>query len=139
LLVRLGSKSCCGWSAIGRDCRGSAPLISAGSAAGRGTVSKRHCSNSSSFFFLLLYIFICGDPKMGYNRCPLFIMLTEQHGFCVVSFIKINKTELPKLILSKLDLSGTVFTAARLQPEKNDQNLVLLRSQSGNPLTSNLD
>jgi hypothetical protein len=76
---------------------------------------------------------------MGYNRCPLFIMLTEQHGFCVVSFIKINKTELPKLILSKLDLSGTVFTAARLQPEKNDQNLVLLRSQSGNPLTSNLD
>jgi hypothetical protein len=54
---------------------------------------------------------------MGYNRCPLFIMLTEQR-FCAVSFIKINKTELPKLILSKLDLSETVFTAARLQTEK---------------------
>jgi len=39
---------------------------------------------------------------MGYNRCPLFIMLTEQ-GFCVVNFIKINKTELPKLILPRLD------------------------------------
>ena len=39
---------------------------------------------------------------MGYNRCPLFIILTKQ-GFCVVSFIKINKTELPKLILSRLD------------------------------------
>ena len=138
LINSLGSKSCCGWSAIGRDCRGSAPLILAGRAAGRGTVSKRHCSNSF-FFFIYVFFYICGDPKMGYNRCPLFIMLTEQHGFCVVSFIKINKTELPKLILSKLDLSGTVFTAARLQPEKNDQNLVLLRSQSGNPLTSNLD
>jgi len=57
LLVRLGSKSCCGWSAIGRDCRGSAPLISAGRAAGRGTVSNRHCSNSF-FLLLLLYIFI---------------------------------------------------------------------------------
>jgi len=54
LLVRLGSKSCCGWSAIGRDCRGSAPLISTGRAAGRGTVSKRHCSNS--FFLLLLLL-----------------------------------------------------------------------------------
>jgi hypothetical protein len=64
LLVRLGSKSCCGWSAIGRDCRGSAPLISAGRAAGRGTVSKRHCSNS---FFYIYIFYICGDPKMGYN------------------------------------------------------------------------
>ena len=54
---------------------------------------------------------------MGYNRCPLFIMLIEQQEFCAVCFIKINKTELPKLILSKLDLSETVFTAAPLQPE----------------------
>jgi len=51
-----------------------------------------------SFFYIYIYIYICGDTKMGYNRCPLFIMLTEQHGFCAVSFIKINKTELPKLI-----------------------------------------
>jgi hypothetical protein len=36
-----------------------------------------------------------GYPKMGYNRCPLFIILTEQ-GFCAVSFIKINKTDLVK-------------------------------------------
>jgi hypothetical protein len=54
---------------------------------------------------------------MGYNRCPLFIMLTEQHEFCAVSFIKINKTKLPKLILSKLDPSETVFTAIPLQPK----------------------
>jgi len=79
---------------------------------------KRNSVKTTLFnFFYYYYIFICGDPKMGYNRCPLFIMLTEQ-GFCVVSFIKINKTELPKLILSKLDLSETVFTASRLQPEK---------------------
>jgi hypothetical protein len=51
---------------------------------------------------------------MGYNRCPLFIMLTEQHGFCAVSFIKINKTELPKLILIDLNF---VFTAIPLRPE----------------------
>jgi hypothetical protein len=60
------------------------------------------------------YIFICGDPKIGYNRCPLFIMLTEQHGFCAVSFIKINKTELSKLILIDLNF---VFTAIPLRPE----------------------
>jgi hypothetical protein len=61
LLVRLGSKSCCGWSAIGRDCRGSAPLISSGRAVGRGTVSKRHYSNSFFFFFIIIiiiYIFL---------------------------------------------------------------------------------
>jgi hypothetical protein len=72
LLVRLGSKSCCGWSVIGRDCRGSASLISAGRAAGRGTVSKRHCSNSFFFFYYYYYyyifFFICGEPKMGYNK-----------------------------------------------------------------------
>jgi len=61
LLVRLGSKSCCGWSAIGRDCRGSAPLISAGRAAGRGTVSKRHCSNS--FFYIYIYFIFVGTQK----------------------------------------------------------------------------
>jgi len=44
-----GSGSRGGWSAIGCYCRGSAPT--AWSAAGRGTVSKRHCSNS---FLLLL-------------------------------------------------------------------------------------
>ena len=60
---------------------------------------EEQCQNDTvQFFFLYIYIFIYGDPKMGYNRCPLFIMLTEQHGFCAVSFIKINKTELPKLI-----------------------------------------
>jgi hypothetical protein len=42
-------------------------------ASGRGTVSKRHCSNS--FFIIIIIIiiiiyifFICGDPKMSYNR-----------------------------------------------------------------------
>ena len=55
--MRLGSKSCCGWSAIGRDCRGSAPLILAGRAARRGTVSKRHCSNSFFFYYYYYYIF----------------------------------------------------------------------------------
>jgi hypothetical protein len=60
------------------------------------------------FFFFSFYIFyFCGDPKMGYNRCPLFIILTEQR-FCVVSFIKINKTEFLKLILLKLDRSETL-------------------------------
>jgi hypothetical protein len=38
---------------------------------------------------------------MGYNRCPLFTILTEQK-LCVVSFVKINKTIFPTLILSKL-------------------------------------
>jgi hypothetical protein len=38
---------------------------------------------------------------MGYNRCPLFTILTEQR-LCVVSFVKINKTELPEPILSEL-------------------------------------
>ena len=56
--------------------------------------------------FGYLFYFFNGDPKMGYNRCPLFIILTE-HGFCAVSFIKINQTELPKLIWSKLDRSET--------------------------------
>jgi len=37
---------------------------------------------------------------MGYNRCPLFTILMEQRLY-VVSFVKINKAELPKLILSK--------------------------------------
>jgi hypothetical protein len=85
-----------------------------------------------------IYLFICGDPKMGYNRCPLFIILTKQ-GFCVVSFIKIDKTEFLKLILSKLDQSETL--SLRLFPftRNNDQNLVILRSQSGDPLTSNFD
>jgi hypothetical protein len=45
-------------------------------------------------FIIIFIYFIYGDPKIGYNRCPLFIILTEQ-GFCVVSFIKINKTKLP--------------------------------------------
>jgi hypothetical protein len=32
---------------------------------------------------------------MGYNRCPLFIMLTEQR-FCAVSFIKITQNGTPE-------------------------------------------
>jgi len=35
---------------------------------------------------------------MGYNRCPLFIMLTEQR-FCAVSFIKINYDQ--NLVISR--------------------------------------
>jgi hypothetical protein len=79
LLVRLGSKSCCGWSAIGRDCRGSAPLISAGRAAGRGTVSKRHCSNSFFLLLLLLYIFIWGTQKWVTTLC-YFLSLYKLHN-----------------------------------------------------------
>jgi len=41
------------------------------------------------------------NSKMGYESCPLFTTLTEQR-LCVVSFVKINKTELPILIFSKL-------------------------------------
>jgi hypothetical protein len=48
----------------------------------------------TSFGYIFLYIF-CGDPKMGYNRCPLFIMLTEQR-FCAVSFIKITQNGTPE-------------------------------------------
>ena len=59
------------------------------------------------FFFSFYFFYFCGDPKMGYNRCPLIIILTEQR-FCVVSFIKINETEFLKLILLKLDRSETL-------------------------------
>jgi hypothetical protein len=38
---------------------------------------------------------------MGYNRCPFFTILTEQRLY-KVSFVKINKSELPKLIFSQL-------------------------------------
>jgi hypothetical protein len=41
------------------------------------------------------------NSKMGYDSCPLFTTLTEQR-LCAVSFVKINKTELPILIFSKL-------------------------------------
>jgi hypothetical protein len=37
---------------------------------------------------------------MGNNRYPLFTILTEQK-FCMVCFVKINKTGLPKLVFSK--------------------------------------
>jgi hypothetical protein len=51
-------------------------------------------ASASCYFSNLLWLFILfhlfGDPKMGYNRCPLFIKLTEQR-FCAVSFIKINQ------------------------------------------------
>jgi hypothetical protein len=60
------------------------------------------------YFFLYFLFFFCRDPKMSYNRCPLFTTLTEQR-LCVVSFIKINKTNLPKLIFSKLGWSETLF------------------------------
>ena len=74
---------------------------------------------------------------MGYNRCPLFIILTE-HGFCAVSVIKINpKTELPKLIWSKLDWSETLsFVTILLSPKNHDRNLVISRSLSSDPLNS---
>jgi hypothetical protein len=32
---------------------------------------KRHC-------FVFLSFFVCGDPKIGNNKCPLFTILTEQ-------------------------------------------------------------
>jgi hypothetical protein len=38
----------------------------------KGTVSKRHCSIFLFFlFFIFLYIFFCGDPKIGYNNTNL--------------------------------------------------------------------
>jgi len=52
--VAHGSGSRGGWSAIGCYCRGSAPT--AWSAAGRGTMSKRHCSNSFFFFIIIIII-----------------------------------------------------------------------------------
>ena len=52
------------------------------------------------FEFYVFYYFLCGDPKMGYNSCHLFTMLTEQR-VCVVSVVKINKIGLPKLVFSK--------------------------------------
>jgi hypothetical protein len=58
------------------------------------------------FFFFLFFIFV-GIQKWVTTDAPLFIILTEQR-FCVVSFIKINKTEFLKLILSKLDRSETL-------------------------------
>jgi hypothetical protein len=74
--VAHGSGSRGGWSAIGCYCRGSAPT--AWSAAGRGTVSKRHCSNSFFlflFFFLLLLLlllFYLWGPKNGLQQMPPF-------------------------------------------------------------------
>jgi uncharacterized protein YqhQ len=53
--LRMGSRACGRWSAIGCYCRGSAPT--AWSAAGRGTVSKRHCSNSFFFFIIIIIIY----------------------------------------------------------------------------------
>jgi hypothetical protein len=63
---------------------------------------EEQCQNDTVQFlffislnFNFIFILFMGYPKMGYNRCPLFIILTEQ-GFCAVSFIKINKTDLVK-------------------------------------------
>jgi len=120
-----GAAYCCAWraghAAVGRPDKGRGALGSATVPCfkGRGALGSvwRERDEQCSFFFkknLFSSYFICGDPKMGYNRCPLFIMLTEQHGFCAVSFIKINKTELPKLILIDLNF---VFTAIPLRPE----------------------
>ena len=61
------------------------------------------------FIFFQIYVFdlfvfssfLCGDPKIGYNRCPLFTILTKKR-LCVVSFVKINKTNLSKLVFSSL-------------------------------------
>jgi putative NADPH-quinone reductase len=38
--------------------------------------SKQHCFMLSSFF-LVFSLLLCGDPKMGYNRCPFFTIFTE--------------------------------------------------------------
>ena len=57
------------------------------------------------FGYLFIIIFFCGDPKMGYNRCPLFIMLTEHRRS---KFYKDNQSKLLKLIWSKLDRSETL-------------------------------
>jgi hypothetical protein len=43
---------------------------------------------------------------MGYNRCPLFTILTEQK-FCLVSFVKINKTGILKLDQSENPLGDS--------------------------------
>jgi hypothetical protein len=45
---------------------------------------------------------------MGYNRCPLFTILTEQR-LCVVRFVKINITIFSTLIFSKLGWPETPF------------------------------
>ena len=92
----------------------------------------------TSFGYIFLYIF-CGDPKMGYNRCPLFIMLTEQ-GFCAVSFIKINPKRNSRNWSgwSLIDLK-LVFYSNPPQPQKNyAQNLVILRSLLAISLNQNL-
>ena len=61
--VAHGSGSRGGWSAIGCYCRGSAPT--AWSAAGRGTVSKRHCSNSFYYYYYYYIFFYLWGPKNG--------------------------------------------------------------------------
>ena len=90
----------------------------------------------TSFGYIFLYIF-CGDPKMGYNRCPLFIMLTEQR-FCAVSFIKINQNWAPKtdLVGARL-LWSFVLTSILLNP-KTMIKIYYLEIPSGDLLNQNL-
>ena len=49
-----------------------------------GTVLLFFFFDNIFFEFYYFYYFLCGEPKMGYNSCPLFTMLTEQR-LCVVS------------------------------------------------------
>jgi hypothetical protein len=60
---------------------------------------------------------------MGYNRCPLFIILTEQR-FCVVSFIKINKNWISETdIVEAWSIWNFVFMAIPLEPETTIKTL----------------
>jgi len=74
------------------------------------------CDSFFFFFFFKERNQFRSNLKMGYDSCPLFTMLTEQR-LCIVSFVKINKTELLILIFSKLGwleaLSSQQFFSTR--------------------------
>ena len=73
---------------------------------------------------------------MGYNRCPLFIILTK-HGFCAVSVIKINPKRNSQNWSSRslIDLKLCLLQQSSLA-QNYDQKLVISRSLSGDPLNS---
>ena len=74
--------------------------------------SKRHYFN---FFFFFSFFFegwenklnLGNNQKMGYDSCSPLYNAYRAKTF-IVSFVKINKTELPKLIFSKLGWSETL-------------------------------
>ena len=113
-----GSGSRGGWSAIRRDSKAPLPWFRQCARRvfrsslqslvwGSSSMQKEEqCQNDTVRFFLnffklfiyyyyyyYYYYYFCGDPKMGYNRCPLFTMLTKQNSsmFCIVSFVKNRK------------------------------------------------